>query len=340
VDQSENLWHFVDSIGQDLLEWQHLPRKQIFLLLKLVGKEFVFELLSQTLEIEENGGILFPNSKHRRTPGGVFFHLARQQLTRKLRNQIFGVRKQQDQKNQNKPAPPPPASTSQYPPFVWDDRLEFLNELINEHGELKTVKVTLIGRPGKVEKRQDLVVTAMVHILKQAAMPKGIPALPQTPTVYTVYIGAKQWNKVETAIENAEDALIVEGVCAFDPEINAMAVFASNVSTKLLDQAKRQPKQDKEAEAKPQEQPASEVKTLPAPPVPKEPETAKNPIPATLPPQVEAKLKDLYAAAGQFRTKLAALEKKPANQRPGYEMTQKLLANTEKQIEALLQQYG
>jgi hypothetical protein len=59
--------------------------------------------------------------------------------------------------------------------------------------------------------------------------------------VYTVYIGAKQWKNVAQAIQNPEDRLIVEGFAAFDPGLEGMAVFATNTTTTLLQQQKRQP---------------------------------------------------------------------------------------------------
>jgi len=52
---------------------------------------------------------------------------------------------------------------------------------------------------------------------------------------------AKQWKTVAEAIQNPNDRLIVEGFAAFDPGLEGMAVFATNTTTKLLQQQKRQP---------------------------------------------------------------------------------------------------
>jgi hypothetical protein len=71
------------------------------------------------------------------------------------------------------------------------------------------------------------------------AFPKGVPAPPTTPTVYTVYIGAKQWKNVAEAMQNPDDRLIIEGFAAFDPSLEGMAVFVTNTTTKLLQQAKK-----------------------------------------------------------------------------------------------------
>jgi hypothetical protein len=56
-----------------------------------------------------------------------------------------------------------------------------------------------------------------------------------------VYIASKQWKKVEEAIKDPEDSLIIEGFPKIDQEMSAIAVFASNVTTKKLQMAKKQP---------------------------------------------------------------------------------------------------
>ena len=104
---------------------------------------------------------------------------------------------------------------------------------------VQSVKISLMGRPGRVVEKQDLVITMMTQMDAPKAFPKGVPAPPTTPTVYMVYIAAKQWQKVAKAIQNEQDSLIVEGFAAFDPGLEGMAVFATNVTTKVLQQQKR-----------------------------------------------------------------------------------------------------
>jgi len=65
------------------------------------------------------------------------------------------------------------------------------------------------------------------------SLPKGLPTPPATPTFSTVYIAKKQWVKVADAIENPDDVLILEGWATDDAEREGMAVFATNVTTKL-----------------------------------------------------------------------------------------------------------
>ena len=108
-------------------------------------------------------------------------------------------------------------------------------------GVVTTVKITLVGRPGKIVQKGDTIITAMAST-KVPALPKGVPTPPANPTTYTVYIGRKQWKNVETAITNPDDALIIEGFAAYDPELEGIAIFTTNVTTKQLQAAKRQAK--------------------------------------------------------------------------------------------------
>jgi hypothetical protein len=83
------------------------------------------------------------------------------------------------------------------------------------------------------------VITLLTQMDAPKVFPKGVPTPPPTPTVYTVYIAAKQWQKVAKAMQNEQDSLIVEGFAAFDPGLEGMAVFATNATTKVLQQQKR-----------------------------------------------------------------------------------------------------
>jgi len=106
------------------------------------------------------------------------------------------------------------------------------------------VKVTLIGKPGKVIEKPDCTLLIMKESGPLPALPKGIPVPAQVPeTSYVVYIGAKQWRGVAAALKNPDDVLIVEGTQIYDAEYSAIAVFATNTTTKALQQAKRQHQQ-------------------------------------------------------------------------------------------------
>jgi hypothetical protein len=108
-------------------------------------------------------------------------------------------------------------------------------------GAATTTKITLVGRPGKIIERNGSIMT-MMESTKVPSLPKGLSAPADTPTRYTVHISAKQWKKVEEAIKDPEDALIIEGFPGTNGELSAIAVFTTNVTTKKLQAELRQAK--------------------------------------------------------------------------------------------------
>lgn len=333
----DELQAFVQELAAQLGETDEQPLQLLEAVVENCGVEFAQQLLKDTLEIEAQGGLIVKSGQRRRTTGGVFFYLARGRVSHRLRTKIFGIQQSQ------KPAQPPPPAI---PPLVWKDRTALIEPLLAESGEVTTVKITLIGRPGRTEARKDLVITTMTHTAKSPTLPKGVPPPPATPTLYTVYIAAKQWRRVEEAANDPEDALIVEGTASYDPDIRGIAVFAMSVTSKKLEQKKREAQKGGAASAPAAEREAAppfmarsaQVEPLPPPP----PEPAPQP-PVYLPdaPQeINDKLAGLYAAASLYRAKISALMSKPAGQQFGLEMTQKLLKNTEAEIAAIEQKYG
>jgi hypothetical protein len=62
---------------------------------------------------------------------------------------------------------------------------------------ITTVKVTLIGRPGKMVERSEFTLLLMEHSAPLPALPKGIPLPSKVPTTtYIVYLAAKHWRTV------------------------------------------------------------------------------------------------------------------------------------------------
>ncbi len=119
-----------------------------------------------------------------------------------------------------------------------DEADPIITDLTARVGEASTVKATIIGRPTQVVERQGVVVVAL-RSTKAPTLPKGLPPLPSTPTNYMVFIQQKQWNKVRDAIQNADDALIVEGYPVHEPRFAGITVYATQVTTKALQAAKR-----------------------------------------------------------------------------------------------------
>ena len=240
-------------IAATLGETEESAHKNILHIVRAVGRTHARELLNMTLQTEEHGGLLVPDESRRRTPGGVFFHLAytigKTKSGQPLRP--FGNKKPKKEQ-QGAPSSQPPQSmlkqqfkqpkpthqTAPAPVFLWDDRITTVKEAEIEKGQAN-VKITVIGRPGKIVDKGQCIVTVM-ESTKVPTLPKGLPTPTSVPTTYVVYIASKQWKKVEEAIKDPEDTLIIEGFPKTDPEVSAIAVFTTNVTTKKLQMAKKQ----------------------------------------------------------------------------------------------------
>src|SRR5271170_2392003 len=63
-------------IAQTLGETEPIALQQLQRIVWALGRTQSRQLFEQTIQIEENGGLMLQNGSRRRTPGGVFFHLA------------------------------------------------------------------------------------------------------------------------------------------------------------------------------------------------------------------------------------------------------------------------
>ena len=217
----------VTMIAQQLGETEPGPRAQIGRVVRRLGADAALAFLQETQQIEAQGGRLLPDGSRRRTPGGVFFQLVKDRVSAKDRAAIFW--RPQGQPGRAQPgAPPTPAARPSGP-----------IEIPNTTGEARTVKLTIIGRPGPVAASKAGHILTTLASRTAPALPKGLPTPPSTPTTYTLYLTPKQWAQVAEALRDPEDVLIVEGFPAYDPALEGIAVFATNVTTKQLQQAKR-----------------------------------------------------------------------------------------------------
>ncbi len=242
--QEQELNDLTTTVAAQLGETEQIPIHQIRRVIRTLGPERAQQFVQQTLEVEAQGGMMLPDGSRRRTPGGVFFYLVRRNISWKeaaaiertwvKQRQPPSSRKPQSTAPVNAPQPPPAL-----PPFRIEVRRVVIQALKQHFGEATTVKVTLIGRPGHIVERQDLVITAMQNT-KAPSLPRGVPTPPSTPTTYTVYIARKQWKTVAEAIADPDDSLIVEGFAAYDPELEGIAVYTTKVTTKKLQAAQRQ----------------------------------------------------------------------------------------------------
>ena len=112
----------------------------------------------------------------------------------------------------------------------WEERQDYVDDLIDtaEHGEMRYVNITLHGRPGKTIIEDNSVITTISHTHKQSPFPKGVPHPPEEATVYTVYIGIRQWNAVIEEIEAySGDRLIIDGTVFWDADTESNCCVCS-----------------------------------------------------------------------------------------------------------------
>jgi hypothetical protein len=104
------------------------------------------------------------------------------------------------------------------------------------------VKLLLIGRPDRTTEQGSYITTSL-QLRRTPALPKGLPAFPDQPTAYTLYITAKQWRRVAEALKDPEDVLVVEGVPAVAADQPSIAVYVTMCTTRKLQAARRQAQQ-------------------------------------------------------------------------------------------------
>jgi hypothetical protein len=83
----------VSNIAKALGEVEETPLTQIAGVVRVLGEDAANTLLKETLDIEAKGGQLLADGTRRRSPGGVFFQLARKRLPIDERKEIFRERK-------------------------------------------------------------------------------------------------------------------------------------------------------------------------------------------------------------------------------------------------------
>ncbi len=249
-------WAAADIAAQ--LQETHPPAiLQIRRIVEQIGMEAAYACLQKALAVEAEGGMLTADNKQRRTPGGTYFYIVRGQLTPEQRR-ILWPRTKRAQRPSHPPTTKPaaaakalspvmsarPSSRQPKPPrtytiLPWDERETLATPALEKQGAAATVKISLVGRPGKVIERNDAVIVTLTGP-KPPALPKGLPVLPDdVVTVFLVYIAQKQWNKVAAAIQNPEDRLVIEGYPFMDAKLKVIGVLTQNVTTVLTQRAQR-----------------------------------------------------------------------------------------------------
>jgi hypothetical protein len=190
----------VDTLAEAL---QEPNRPLLTKVLRTLGQDRCAIILADTLTSETNGGMLTRDGTRRRTPGGVFFQLVKERATPQERRRLF-------------PRPAPQHGQGQpqaLAVLTWDQVPSIIQILTTPPaGEARTMKLTLIGRPGKVETRGQAVVFRMQG-KPPGSLPRGLPPVPNAPALtWTVMVALRQWNRVKDSLAaNQEDQLIIEG---------------------------------------------------------------------------------------------------------------------------------
>jgi PHAX RNA-binding domain len=203
--------------------------------LRMLGQDRTIALLTQTLHCEANEGMLTKDGTRRRTPGGTFFQLVRQQASPQERRRLFPSPASQPGQRQ----PQPPRA------LTWDEARALMQTLATEPpGEARTMKLTLIGRPGKVETHGQAVIFRMQG-KPPGALPRGLPPVPSTaPLTWNVMVALRQWNRVKDSLAtHQDDQLIIEGYPAMqgsEPVLLAQSCV-SMLQQRAQKQARQQP---------------------------------------------------------------------------------------------------
>ena len=112
------------------------------------------------------------------------------------------------------------------------------------------MKLTLIGRPGKVETRGQAVVFRMQG-KPPASLPRGLPPVPtQAPMTWNVMVALRQWNRVKDSLAtHQDDQLIIEGYPV--TQGNQPVLLAQSCVSMLQQRAQKQAQQQRQAETTP-----------------------------------------------------------------------------------------
>lgn len=224
------------NIAETLEEANPHAILQIRKIIYLMGPDFVHEQLSRTQDSLAQGGMKTHDGDRDRTPGGVFFYLVRGAMTTEQQKQVWGARRRSKNKKPLKP----------FNQRLYERDIESLATR-GRQGRTELVRIRIVGRPGKVIERENLVMTIMAGG-NPPNLPRGVPE-PPSNTVFLVHIGIKQWRKVASIMDDLEDKLIVEGYPGMDKRYSAVSIYAQSVTTVKQEEAKRQQKEAEAAEA-------------------------------------------------------------------------------------------
>lgn len=237
------------TIAYCLDEEDYIPSITILNFVRHVGNRQAWAVLNEALQIEAQGGLLTHDGSRRRTLGGVFFVLAKNQVDSKSRYRIFHPKDSstseiasQEDATTIKPdlVKPQPVEPPRHETITWETRGDGVGLAPNDLGKATSAKVTIIGRPDNIIDRGNTIILMFAHQKPFPSLSRDLPVPEAMPkTTYVVYVAAKQWRSVAEKAQNPEDILIIEGCQLWDAEYEALAVYTSSITTNLQQQAKR-----------------------------------------------------------------------------------------------------
>ena len=154
--------------------------------LRVLGEARCRDMLAETLTIESQGGMLTRAGDRRRTPGGAFFALVKQQCTSRERHRLFTLLPSKQAQRQTPPAPAE-ASALVLTPALWKG--------LKPMSVTATLKLVLRDLP---ETRESGGMVYMAPHNEPKGLPKGI-SLDSGPLYLTC--AGKQWRTACTKAE-------------------------------------------------------------------------------------------------------------------------------------------
>jgi cold shock CspA family protein len=223
VSQREQL-RVAAEIADQLGETEDEPRAQIERLVQFLGVDTAQAWLRDTQEIEAAGGMMLADGSRRKTPGGVYFKLARERMAKTHILSVFYPDYEQTFPLSEQELTERLAGAAQWP-LAAAQRFKF----------------SLVGRPARIAP-PDAPANAPYVVFELATDPaqapgfnKAQPAVTEA-TTFRVLVPTHHWPRIANAlVEHADARLLVHGFPAPDPRApGVVVVYAINV--RLADQ--------------------------------------------------------------------------------------------------------
>lgn len=229
--------HPAHAVAHQLGERDRVAIECIRRIIDLIGIERTQTLVDQARRIDAAGGIVTHDGRRRRTLGGIFFYLFNQSASPDQRREILHLqaRLRAEIAFRKRLKTPSVGRLGSLSTSVdLDSARHLARKLAGSAGKTLSMKIRIVGRPGKTERRDGLVIFQMHSPVLPPKLPKVLPPLPDTPQTYVIYMAVKQWLRVAPQLEQDDHALIVEGAAAFDPQLGKLVIYAQEAYIRQL----------------------------------------------------------------------------------------------------------